>query len=179
MINDRDITLNEAELEALEAGIESAAIDRLPAWQALIGSWQSETEIKKRFAPGTHGHHESYDRAAVFMSMWSDFIVEHPSVVMSPEAYRLAYIAMHFMIATYQTLACQDPEEEPTVTINKDEHDRLVESDEWCAALDMAGVDNWEGYDEALRLYREQRVARADDDAMQHNSNKHNTVQLR
>lgn len=177
MISDRDIALNENEISALELGIESATVDRGPAWQALVGSWQSSDEIKRRFSPGTHGHHEAYDRASVLMSAWSDFIVEHPSVVMSEEAYRMAYVALHFMIGTYQTLAGQEPEKTEGVTINHEEYERLLENDEWASALEDTGVDNWEGYDEALRLFRERRVARADDDAMQHNSDKQDPVQ--
>lgn len=37
------------------------------------------------------------------------------------------------------------------VTIDKDEYDRLKESDRVLALLEAAGVDNWEGYSDAFR----------------------------
>ena len=39
-----------------------------------------------------------------------------------------------------------------TVTINKDEYDRLVSDSKMLAALQGAGVDNWQGYDSAMDL---------------------------
>lgn len=42
-----------------------------------------------------------------------------------------------------------------TVTISKAEYDRLLEESVWLSALDAAGVDNWEGVDEARTILRE------------------------
>lgn len=42
-----------------------------------------------------------------------------------------------------------------TVTITKEEYDDLVESYQWLCALEICGVDNWVGYDEAHKLFRE------------------------
>lgn len=45
--------------------------------------------------------------------------------------------------------------DEETVTITKKEYDALLDNTEWLAALKGAGVDNWDGYDYAIELYKE------------------------
>ena len=42
-----------------------------------------------------------------------------------------------------------------TVTISKIEYERLLERDEWLDCLEAAGVDNWEGIDEAFIIREE------------------------
>ena len=42
------------------------------------------------------------------------------------------------------------------VTITKKEYDRLVEESDMLNDLRDAGVDNWDGYSEAMRIYREE-----------------------
>lgn len=42
----------------------------------------------------------------------------------------------------------------PFVCIKKSEYDSLLDDLELLNALRAAGVDNWEGYDEACRIYR-------------------------
>lgn len=49
-----------------------------------------------------------------------------------------------------------NPNEE-MVTISKKEYDRLVEDSEFLSFLDGHGVDNWEGYDEAVDAYNASR----------------------
>lgn len=39
---------------------------------------------------------------------------------------------------------------EETITISKKLYDSLVEDSDWRRALESGGVDNWEGYYEAL-----------------------------
>lgn len=39
-----------------------------------------------------------------------------------------------------------------TVTITKFEYDRLVRRDNWLACLEAAGVDNWQGWDDAIEF---------------------------
>ncbi|AEZ50844.1 hypothetical protein DC1_00026 [Burkholderia phage DC1] len=41
------------------------------------------------------------------------------------------------------------------VTITRDEYDSLLTRSRWLECLEAAGVDNWEGIDEALRINRE------------------------
>lgn len=41
------------------------------------------------------------------------------------------------------------------VTISQEEYDELIKAQEWLFALEAAGVDNWDGYEEALEIYRE------------------------
>lgn len=45
--------------------------------------------------------------------------------------------------------------EENTITISKKEYDQLIERSETLAALEAAGVDNWEGYDYAMEFIKE------------------------
>ena len=47
-----------------------------------------------------------------------------------------------------------------TVTISHEEYEELIDDAEFLQALRMAGVDNWEGYDYAIDIYRS---ARGDD----------------
>jgi hypothetical protein len=46
-------------------------------------------------------------------------------------------------------------ENKDTVTITKEEYNSLLESDNKLTALEGAGVDNWEGYDYAMEMLRE------------------------
>lgn len=46
-------------------------------------------------------------------------------------------------------------EKEETVTISKKEYESLLDDSEWRCAMEAAGVDNWEGYDFALKLLNE------------------------
>lgn len=41
---------------------------------------------------------------------------------------------------------------EETITITKEEYDRLNKDSEWLSCLESAGVDNWDGIDEALDM---------------------------
>lgn len=43
----------------------------------------------------------------------------------------------------------------PSVTISLAEYEELLESDAMLNALTAAGVDNWDGYDEAISIYDE------------------------
>ena len=45
---------------------------------------------------------------------------------------------------------------EETITITKKEYDKLVDDSNFLSALKGAGVDNWEGYDEAVRSLRDE-----------------------
>lgn len=44
---------------------------------------------------------------------------------------------------------------EETVTITKQEYARLVRDARWLDCLEMAGVDGWDGIEEAMRMFRE------------------------
>ena len=39
-----------------------------------------------------------------------------------------------------------------TVTVDKTEYDELVRRDAWLSCLEAAGVDSWEGYEEAQEM---------------------------
>jgi hypothetical protein len=42
-----------------------------------------------------------------------------------------------------------------TVNIPKNEYEELLERSAWLSALEAAGVNSWEGWDEALTIYDE------------------------
>ena len=44
-----------------------------------------------------------------------------------------------------------------TVTIPEEEYNDLLDDAEFLNALRMAGVDNWDGYDEAINIYQSAR----------------------
>jgi hypothetical protein len=43
------------------------------------------------------------------------------------------------------------------VTIKKVEYERLLERDDWLSCLESAGVDNWQGMEEAIRIRNESK----------------------
>jgi phage pi2 protein 07 len=51
-----------------------------------------------------------------------------------------------------------------TVTIPKAEYDRLLLDRESLQELRAAGADNWEGYDDAMRAFREGQAGRIEDE---------------
>jgi len=44
--------------------------------------------------------------------------------------------------------------DDQTVTITQEEYEEFLETRRWLGALESAGVDNWEGYDEAVALFQ-------------------------
>ena len=44
-----------------------------------------------------------------------------------------------------------------TVTISVEEYEELIDDAEFLRALRMAGIDNWDGYDEAINIYQSAR----------------------
>ena len=44
-----------------------------------------------------------------------------------------------------------------TITISEEEYNDLLDDAEFLSALRMAGVDNWDGYDEAIDIYQSAR----------------------
>ena len=44
-----------------------------------------------------------------------------------------------------------------TITISKEEYKSLLEDRVWLRCLEDAGVDNWQGYDYAGELYRNEK----------------------
>ena len=42
-----------------------------------------------------------------------------------------------------------------TVTISKEEYENLQDSQKWLTALEVSGVDNWDGIDYAYEIYNE------------------------
>lgn len=44
-----------------------------------------------------------------------------------------------------------------TITISVEEYNELLDDAEFLNALRMAGVDNWDGYDDAIDIYQSAR----------------------
>jgi len=40
-----------------------------------------------------------------------------------------------------------------TITISKSEHERLLERDDWLQCMEACGVDNWQGIDDAIKMF--------------------------
>jgi hypothetical protein len=49
---------------------------------------------------------------------------------------------------------------EETVTITKKAYDQLIKRDEWLGYLEAAGVDNWQGIDDAYQMRQDDEEAR-------------------
>lgn len=58
-------------------------------------------------------------------------------------------------VRTFFDVAAGPDETVEMVTITREEYDSLVTRSNWLECLEAAGVENWEGIDEALRLNRE------------------------
>jgi hypothetical protein len=43
-----------------------------------------------------------------------------------------------------------------TVTISKEEYESLLDDQHKLECLEAAGVDNWQGYSDAMEMYREE-----------------------
>lgn len=48
-------------------------------------------------------------------------------------------------------------EQEEKITISLEEYESLLEQVRWLECLELAGVDNWEGYDEAVSMFQEEQ----------------------
>jgi hypothetical protein len=48
------------------------------------------------------------------------------------------------------------------ITIPKSEYDQLCKDSEWLGYLEAAGVDNWQGIEEAIQMRRDDQNGDAD-----------------
>ena len=64
-----------------------------------------------------------------------------------------ASLAIKSLIVNGQNFMVNNMEE--TVTISKKEYESLLEDSEKLSALEAAGVDNWEGYDNAMEMMKD------------------------
>lgn len=55
-------------------------------------------------------------------------------------------------------------ETEDTVTISKSEYNSLLRDEQKLQAFESAGVDNWQGYDDAMDILREDGFFKDDED---------------
>lgn len=102
--------LTERERKVIGYGIEDTKCDRLPTLNKCFDNYGGESEVRQRFAAGGFGAHEATDRAWLIMENWMGYVLEHPTVLMNPEAHRMAYIAQAFMQEVYQIVGCAEPD---------------------------------------------------------------------
>lgn len=55
----------------------------------------------------------------------------------------------------YNPVTC-DRCENPSVTISKEEYERLLNDSEFLNCLKACGVDNWQGWDDAMQMFSEE-----------------------
>ena len=48
--------------------------------------------------------------------------------------------------------------ENETVTIPKEEYEKLLDDSDMLNCLESCGVDNWEGYDDAVEMYHNPEI---------------------
>lgn len=65
------------------------------------------------------------------------------------------YWAENLLSVTYEEIEKPKPKEEK-VTITKSEYDSLLEDSEKLSCLEACGVDNWQGYEDAMEMFNEE-----------------------
>jgi predicted DNA-binding transcriptional regulator AlpA len=61
-------------------------------------------ELQKRHGPGTFNCHEALHTASVALDLFSGHVMDHPSVLLNPEWYRLADEAQDAIFRLYQAI---------------------------------------------------------------------------
>lgn len=61
-------------------------------------------ERMKNFGPGSSGCHEVLDRASIITNLVGDWLLEHPSIVLNAEWFRLADEAQTKLMNLYQAI---------------------------------------------------------------------------
>jgi hypothetical protein len=55
-----------------------------------------------------------------------------------------------------KTMIGKQPEQPEMVTISKEKYESLLDDQHKLECLEAAGVDNWQGYSDAMEMYREE-----------------------
>lgn len=90
-------------------GDDEIELARKKSYEDAIGSFGDENEVHRRFNPekgGDAGCHEAADRTFLLMENIEHYIQEHPSVILSKEAYEKVYKIVDMMHDVYQIVAC-------------------------------------------------------------------------
>lgn len=94
--------------------------------------------------PTGTGDAEDFEELVADM-MLEYIMANHPTPIKQIEVTRTVESKMAFSMGP----------KAKTITIPQAEYDEMIERIEWLECLEQAGVDNWDGYDEARELYRE------------------------
>ena len=71
-------------------------------------NFNGEAEVHRRFDPGTHGSHEAADRTFIMIENIESYILNHPTVAMNKECFRMVHEAHQLLYEVYNNIACAD-----------------------------------------------------------------------
>lgn len=139
----RKVTLGE-----IKRAIERAGDEMFTGWKGGEYTYGDDTPCHLAYEgtcdPTGTGDAEDFEELVADMML--EYIMHnHPTPIKHIEVTRKVESKMAFSMG---------PNAE-TVTIPQAEYDEMIERIEWLECLEQAGVDNWDGYDEARELYRE------------------------
>ena len=69
-------------------------------------------ELAPRYAPGTFGCHEALHTTSVALDLFTGHVMNHPSVVLNSEWYRLAAEAREAISQLYQAIGAEHLKEQ-------------------------------------------------------------------
>ena len=73
---------------------------------SLLVARNNFEDLDERFAIGGFGHHEATDRSMLIAELVDERLLEHPTIAMIPDAFRLAALASEILHELYQVVAC-------------------------------------------------------------------------
>ena len=82
--------------------------DRQEAIRLAIVNFDGESEVHRRFDPGTFGSHEAADRTFLLAENIESYLLNHPTLAMNKEAYHKTYLAHQLLLDVYQIVAVAD-----------------------------------------------------------------------
>ena len=80
-------------------------LERQEYLKQAVETWQTEEEIKRRFAVGSIGAHEALDRVFIIYENIESYLLRHPTIIMDKEAFGKTYKAFELLLEVYQKVA--------------------------------------------------------------------------
>lgn len=158
------------EVEARRLEDERKAAEAHEEQQAKLR--QERAELAKQQAEQQRAAKESQDAAETLLAAERDRLRQERAALELLQAAALAstdtsnVVDAEFIepvaaptLAPVISSAKVRPADEEMVTIPKSEYKRLLKDSDWLACLEAAGVDNWSGIEEAIRIKNEESVA--------------------
>lgn len=97
------LDLSDREQRAIELAIQYCENDRSDA----ILTFGGQDGLQQTAAEPT-SQHEVLDRTYMIRDNWETFVIEHPVVLVNPEAHRLAQLAAAMMQEVYQLIGGEE-----------------------------------------------------------------------